>query len=174
MKASRVHALAALLMVLVAPPAGAPIIGIFSGLWDLIRASDAIIVGFVMTGPATPALSVLGESREETVSVSEVLKGTLRPRAKLQVQLRTLNLLGDDDFRIGKGYVLFLKQHRTVLELVNVSGSAFPIAVDRGSTVSLDAGVRGRIALLLNDLVSDRKERAAVLERQVSEYLSLP
>jgi hypothetical protein len=85
-----------------------------------------------------------------------------------------LNLLGDDDFRVARGYVLFLKQDLTGLDLVNVSGSAFPVAAYRKSTLSHDGEVRERIALLLNDLVSDRKERAAVLEQQVSEYLSLP
>jgi len=174
MKASPAHALAALLLGLVAPPAGAPIMGIFSGLSDLIRASDAIVIGLVMTGPATPILPTLGESRAETVFVADVLKGNLKPRAKLQVQLQTLNLLGDDDFRIGRSYVLFLKQDRTGLDLVNVSGSAFPVAAYRKSSLLHDGDVRGYIALLLNDLVSERKERAAVLERQVSEYLSLP
>jgi hypothetical protein len=101
MKASPAHALAALLMLRTAAEAGALIIGIFSGMSDLIRSSDAIIVGLVMTGPATPILSTLGESRAKTVFVTEVLRGNLKPRTQLQVQLRTLNLLGDEDFRIG-------------------------------------------------------------------------
>lgn len=126
-----------------------------------------------MTGPATLDPSLFDDSRRETVLVSEVLKGNLEPRAKLQVRLRRLNLLGDDDFRIGRGHVLFLKQNRSELELVNVSGSAFPVAYQK-STPSPDGDVRGYLALLLNDLVSERKERVAVMEQQVSEYLSLP
>jgi hypothetical protein len=48
------------------------------------------------------------------------------------------------------------------------------VAAHQQRTFLHGGDARGYIILLLNDLVSERKERAAMLEQQVVEYLRLP
>ena len=77
---TRIHAtITALALLLFARPAPAPIVGTFSGLSNLIAASENIVVALVVTGPEVPRLTTFNAAQPQKVRVLYVLKGTLRP-----------------------------------------------------------------------------------------------
>jgi hypothetical protein len=174
MKTRAIRLLASVVLLLVCARAGAPIVGGFSGLSDLIAASDHIVVAMVLTGPESLRASTLNDAQPQRVLVMHVLKGSIEPRAQVTVTLRTLLLLGGGDFGVLGRYVLFLDQEGQSYQLVNVEDSAFRVSNTTKLSELPTSDVRGSIERLLNDAVRDSKAQALAFETRAEEYLSSP
>lgn len=169
----RTSALIALLLT--ATEAGAPISGLFTGLSDLIASSEQIVVVTVVTGPPEIRVSSFNDAQPQEIQVFHVIKGTIEPKTKMTVKLRTLLLVNGGDFGVLERYVLFLRQHDdTSYDLVGVGGSAFWVA-PTSKLSNLPAGdVRGSIETLLREAVAYRKQEELAMEKRVAEYLVSP
>jgi hypothetical protein len=175
MKKAALRAGALVASLLIATEAGAPIAGIFTGLSDLIASSEQIVVAQVLTGPASVRTSSLDDAQPQDVQIHHLIKGTIEPRTRMTVTLRTLLLVNGGEFGVLERYVLFLRRYgSTSYDLVSVPGSAFWVAPT--STLSnLPVGdVRGSIETLLHEAVADRRQEELSMEQRVAEYLASP
>ena len=173
---TRIHAtIGAMALLLFARPAPAPIVGAFSGLSNLIAASENIVVALVVTGPEVLRLTTFNAAQPQKVRVLYVLKGTLRPQGELTVTLSTLDVLGGGNFDVGERYLLFLRSYGSSIHLVNVHGSAFRVPATANLAKLHSNDVRTTIGFLLNDLVSQTKgPNAALLQKEAADYLQSP
>jgi hypothetical protein len=170
MKGAGLRASAVVVLLLAGREAAAPISGIFTGLSDLIASSEHIVVATVLTGPASVRASTLNDAQLQEVQIFHVIKGTIEPRTKMTVTLRTLSLVNGGDFDVLERYVLFLRSY----DLVNVTGSAFWVAPTSNPSNLPVGDVRGSIETLLREAVAYRKQEELAMEERVAEYLASP
>ena len=163
---------ASIALLLLSTPAGAPVLGTFSGLPDLISASDHIVVAMILSESPSMRASTLNDAQLQRVLVLRVLKGSIAARAEVSVTLRTMLVLGGGDFHAMHQYLLFLQTAGNgTYRLVSVPGSAFRVPFQSKVSELREGDVRANIETLLRDAVRDMKERAASFETQAEEYL---
>jgi hypothetical protein len=175
MKRVLLRASAFVTLLLAGTAVGAASVGEFTGLSDLIASSDQIVVATVLTGPAEVRASTFNDAQPQEVQILSVIKGTIEPKTKISVTLRTLLVVNGGEFGVLERYVLFLRRYGAGShDLVGVTGSAFWVAPT--STLSnLSAGdIRGRIEILLREAVAYRKQEGLAMEKRVAEYLASP
>jgi hypothetical protein len=169
----RASALATLLLA--ATEVGAALVGEFTGLSELIASSEQVVVATVLTGPAEVRASSFNDAQPQEVQIFTVLKGTIEPKTRMTVTLRTFLLVNGGEFGVLERYVLFLRRYGAgSYDLVDVTGSAFWVA-PTSKVSSLPAGdIRGSIETLLREAVAYRKQEELAMEKRVSEYLASP
>ena len=160
--------------------------GLFPGLSNMIKYSQAIVVVTILSEPETRRTHSENQWAVQRVKVLSVLKGPLREQEEIDVELMagllfpaTTYLARDDspdDFPVRERYVLFLASdyffpgHK--YSIVNNQGSVFwiPRSADLSGLAAGD--VRGNIELLVNATLAHAKSRAQTLDQCIQGYLS--
>lgn len=175
MKKATRQATALIALLLASTQAGAPISGLFTGLSDLIASSEHIVVATVLTAPPAVRASSFDDAQPQEIQVFHVLKGTIEPKTRLMVGLRTRSLINEQDFGVLERYVLFLRRYEPKsYALVNVPGSALWVAPTSKLSDLPASDIRGSITTLLREAVAYRKQQQAAIENRVDEYLASP
>ena len=175
MKRLLLRASAFVALLLAATGVGAAPVGEFTGLSDLIASSEQIVVATILKGPAELRASTFNDAQPQEVQIFNVIKGTIEPKTKMTVTLRTLIVVNGGEFGVLERYVLFLRRYGArSYDLVGVTGSAFWVA-PTSKLSNLPAGdIRGSIEILLREAVAYKKQEQLAMEKRVAEYLASP
>ena len=175
MKRVLLRASALVTLLLAGTEVGASPVGVFTGLSDLIASSEQIVVATVLTGPAEIRASSFNDAQPQEVQIFNVIKGTIEPKTKMTVTLRTLLLVNGGEFGFLDRYVLFLRRYGAgSYDLVGVIGSAFWVAPTSKLSNHPAGDIRGSIETLLREAVAYRKQEELAMEKRVAEYLASP
>jgi hypothetical protein len=177
-------------LALMSAPARAPIFGVYSGLSEMMRGADAIVVARITSEAERRA--AMGGFEDYTVRILYTLKGDVSRDSAMKVSLRHLPLLPPPvsdaggppmlsdsalgrPFQVSERYVLFLEREGYLFGKYhnrNSAGSAFWVAPTFDpSKLNVD-DVRGNIETLVAEVVDYERLRARNLDDVAAEYLA--
>ena len=155
--------------------------GVFPGLSNLIRDSQAIVVASIESAPKTPRTDSSRSRAVQKVRVLYSIRGNFKPEDEIEVALDigilfpARTYLQVADYPLYESYVLFIGPDSLSPDgygLVNAQGGAFWIPREADISALTIGDVRGNLEVLLDAVLSYARSNEQSLNERVEEFLS--